>query len=51
MTDRRDLMKLVALGGGAVYLSGLAGCAASAARATTARAYEDFYFEIGRAHV
>ncbi|MFL6695480.1 MAG: metallophosphoesterase family protein [Ramlibacter sp.] len=47
MNDRRELMKLVALGGGAVFLSGIAGCA-SAARSTTASAkgdaYGDFYF-------
>ena len=40
MTNRRDLMKLVALGGGAVYLSGLGGCAASAVPTP----HEDFYF-------
>ena len=44
LTNRRDLMKLAALGGGAVYLSGLAGCAASASRSAAAAARGDFYF-------
>ncbi len=37
---RRQLLKLAALGGGAVYLSGLAGCAS----ATLGDAARDFYF-------
>ncbi|MES2187768.1 MAG: metallophosphoesterase [Pseudomonadota bacterium] len=41
MTNRRELLQLAALGGGAVYLSGLAGCAAAAPRTG---AYGDFYF-------
>jgi hypothetical protein len=45
MTTRRELMKLAALGGGAVYFSGLAGCAAAGATATAGGpAYDDFYF-------
>jgi hypothetical protein len=45
MTNRRDLMKLVALGGGAVYFSGLAGCAAASGGAMQgAVRYDDFYF-------
>ena len=44
MTNRRELMKLVALGGGAVYLSGLAGCAAGASPQAGAAADDDFYF-------
>jgi hypothetical protein len=47
MTTRRDLMKLAALGGGAVYFSGLDGCASAGATTTTAaggKAYDDFYF-------
>ena len=40
MTNRRELLQLAALGGGAVYLSGLAGCAAHASNG----AYDDFYF-------
>jgi hypothetical protein len=45
MTNRRELMKLAALGGGAVYLSGLAGCAASASsKGMAAAPYDDFYF-------
>lgn len=43
MNQRRQLLKLVALGGGAVYLSGLAGCAAQAAGRQQA-AYDDFFF-------
>ena len=43
MSQRRELLKLVALGGGAVYLSGLAGCA-SPAKAGTAASSDDFYF-------
>ena len=42
MTDRRDFMKLAAVGGGAVFLSGLRGVAAADAPAATA--YQDFYF-------
>src|SRR6185369_16747293 len=40
MTNRRDLMKLAAVGGGVVFLSGLAGCATGA---SSTRA-DDFYF-------
>jgi hypothetical protein len=40
MNDRRQLMKLVALGAGAVFVPGLAGHAAAAA----AGGYDDFYF-------
>ena len=43
MNQRRALLKLVALGGGAVYLSGLAGCA-SPAEAGTVASSDDFYF-------
>ncbi|GAB3765380.1 metallophosphoesterase [Ramlibacter monticola] len=43
MTNRRELLKLLALGGGAVYASGLVGRAA-AAGTPAATAYEDFYF-------
>ena len=41
--DRRQLMKLAAVGGGAVYLSGLAGCSAVGSMQAKA-AYDDFYF-------
>jgi hypothetical protein len=45
MNNRRQLMKLVALGGGAVYVSGLVGCAGSAQASKGAAAtYDDFYF-------
>lgn len=46
MVQRRDLMKLAALGGGAVWLSGLAGCAATYGQAPQARqsSQDDFYF-------
>jgi hypothetical protein len=45
MNNRRQLMKLVALGGGAVYVSGLVGCAGSAQTSKGAAAtYDDFYF-------
>jgi hypothetical protein len=40
VTQRRDLLKLAALGGGAVFVSGLAGCAA----ANGGGANQDFYF-------
>lgn len=38
MSDRRDFLKLAALGGGVVYASGLAGCATAMPKAS------DFYF-------
>ncbi len=44
MTTRRELMKLAALGGGAVYISGLAGRAAGATAKAAGPAYDDFYF-------
>ncbi|MBI2769786.1 MAG: metallophosphoesterase [Burkholderiales bacterium] len=37
-------MKLAAVGGGAVYLSGLAGCARGIAPTAAGARYEDFYF-------
>jgi hypothetical protein len=40
--DRRDFLSLTAVGGGAVFASSLAGCAARAE--TDAVAYKDFYF-------
>jgi hypothetical protein len=49
--QRRDLLKLAAIGGGAAYLSALGGCAATtspmsgaSARAGAAKDYDDFYF-------
>lgn len=45
MINRRDFMKLTAVGGGAVFLSGLSACATSAAGGSSASgAYDDFYF-------
>ena len=44
MTTRRDIMKLATLGGGAVYLSALAGCAARFGQQAGASPYDDFYF-------
>jgi hypothetical protein len=50
MHQRRQLLKLAALGGGAAYLSALGGCASAvspagtAARAGRAPDYDDFYF-------
>jgi hypothetical protein len=44
MTNRRDLMKLAALGGGAVYLSGLAGCAAGSYGTSASARNDDFFF-------
>ena len=44
MTTRRELMKLAALGGGAVYLSGLPGYAASPAQTRAGAPKDDFYF-------
>src|SRR4051812_12053441 len=41
--DRRQLMKLAAIGGGAVYLSGLSACSAVAGKSAKA-GYDDFYF-------
>ena len=40
--DRRQLLQLAAVGGGAVYLSALAGCSTLAAASATG--YDDFYF-------
>src|SRR5262245_18216403 len=44
--DRRHFLNLAAVGGGAVFASGLAGCAAQAQRgaASSTGAYNDFYF-------
>ncbi|MGZ5179449.1 MAG: metallophosphoesterase family protein [Ramlibacter sp.] len=42
MTNRRQLLTLAALGGGAVFLSGLPGCAASSA--LSGAPADDFYF-------
>ena len=44
MKNRRELLKLAALGGGAVYASGLAGHAFAAGGKAAAVPYEDFYF-------
>jgi hypothetical protein len=44
MINRRELMKLAALGGGAVYFSGLAASAAGAGSMAAGPAYDDFYF-------
>jgi len=44
MKNRRELLKLLALGGGAVYASGLVGRALAAAPGAAAAPYEDFYF-------
>jgi hypothetical protein len=41
--DRRQLLQLAAVGGGAAYLSALAGCS-TLAGASTAKGYDDFYF-------
>lgn len=51
MTNRRELIKLVAVGGGAVYLSGLAGCAAGPSLSAGAAPPGDFYFvQLSDAH-
>jgi len=42
--QRRDFLALTALGGGAVFASGLAGCAARAGGMTAANNNGDFYF-------
>jgi hypothetical protein len=48
--QRRDLLKLAAIGGGAAYFAALGGCAATSspmgmqARAGAAKDYDDFYF-------
>src|SRR4051812_3645464 len=44
MKNRRELLKLAALGGGAVYASGLVGCAVAAAPKAASSRSEDFYF-------
>lgn len=45
MTDRRDFMKLAALGGGAIFFSGLTGCAqAPSNKSASASGYDDFFF-------
>ena len=44
MHQRRDLLKLAAVGGGAEFLSGLAGCATTSAAKTAGANYDDFYF-------
>ena len=44
MTDRRQFMKLAALGGGAVFMSGLTPLALAKSKKGSAVAYEDFYF-------
>jgi predicted phosphodiesterase len=45
MSNRRDFMKLLAIGGGAVFASGLTGRALAAAYANNSQAaYDDFYF-------
>ena len=44
MTDRRQFMKLTALGGGAVFVSGLMSKAMAANNKTAKADYEDFYF-------
>jgi hypothetical protein len=45
MTDRRNFIKLAALGGGAVFVSGLAGCAQMlSGKSASLSANNDFYF-------
>jgi hypothetical protein len=48
MTDhtinRRSFLRLTALGGGAVFMSGLYGHASAATKGESAAAYDDFYF-------
>jgi hypothetical protein len=43
MIDRRDFLKLTAVGGGAVFLSALRGTAAAAAK-SSAKDYKEFFF-------
>lgn len=42
--NRRELLNLAALGGGAVFASGLSGCASALTGAPRGAAYDDFYF-------
>lgn len=42
--NRRELLNLTALGGGAVFASGLSGCASALAGASGGVSYDDFYF-------
>jgi hypothetical protein len=44
MKNRREFLQLAALGGGAVYASGLAGHAMAAEAKAAASAYDDFFF-------
>ena len=44
MTDRRQFMKLAALGGGAVFISGLMPLAVAKSKKGSPVAYENFYF-------
>lgn len=44
MTDRRDFMRLAALGGGAIFFSGLAGCAQTPSKSSPMAGYDEFYF-------
>lgn len=51
LKNRRELMKLIALGGGAVYVSGLSACASGTGLQASAPAREDFYFvQLSDAH-
>lgn len=42
--NRRELLNLAALGGGAVFASGVSGCASALTGAPRGAAYDDFYF-------
>jgi predicted phosphodiesterase len=44
MIDRRKFLRLTAVGGGAVFMSGLYGPSQAAGKNKAAAAYEDFYF-------
>lgn len=44
MINRRDFMKLTAIGGGAVFMSGLSRLTDAASAYGTAASYDDFYF-------
>jgi hypothetical protein len=50
MNQRRDFLQLIAAGGGAVYLSGLAGCAAASGAMVAAKSDEFYFVQLSDTH-
>ena len=50
MPQRRDFLQLIAAGGGAVYLSGLAGCAAAGGSMGAAKSDEFYFVQLSDTH-